>query len=252
MIGLEDYVAVAKDLDSGLEGMAIIAQDSEIMNIEHPLYEEFDLKSQLITNTERPEFLMQLGAYMQRGGWTETAEVIINIAASYCKDKDFEILYSAGEYFHNIKEDTQQSHEHFLASANSALNIVDSDSFPSEIIRNAMEKLKIVAGLVPERGEQGVIVQGLVKSKRWRELREVIIYLHSESLLGTSAVLAWARYVKDIGKGKELLDLISSGWVESNQLSGDDEWMLVMKNAKEYVQSFVLGGAKKGGASAEL
>jgi hypothetical protein len=80
--------------------------------------------------------------------------------------------------------------------------------------------------------------------------------LHRETLLGTSGVLAWARHVKEIGKGKDLLDLISSGWVENNQLSSDEEWTKVMNNAKEFVQNFVLGVSSKkemeGGSSSEL
>ena len=134
---------------------------------------QFDLKGQLMTATERPEFLMQLGAYMQRGGWNETAQVLITMAANNCKDRDFQILYSAGEYFHNVVEDVQRAAGHFFACAEASLNMVKNSATPKDVKKEAMEKLKIVAGLVPERGEQSLIIEALIESKMWRETREV-------------------------------------------------------------------------------
>ena len=134
---------------------------------------QFDLKGQLMTATERPEFLMQLGAYMQRGGWNKTAQVLITMAANNCKDRDFQILYSAGEYFHNVVEDVQRAAGHFFACAEASLNMVKKSATPKDVKKEAMEKLKIVAGLVPERGEQSLIIEALIDSKMWRETREV-------------------------------------------------------------------------------
>jgi hypothetical protein len=173
MIGLDDFNEVAADLDAGKKVEASISQDVTVMTKEHPLYEEFELKGQLMTATKRPEFLMQLGAYMQRGGWNETARVLITMAAENCKDKDFEILYSAGEYFHNIMEDVQQAGVHFYATAEAALGVLKNSKMTKDVKKEAMDKLKIVAGLVPERGEQSKIINELVETKMWREVREV-------------------------------------------------------------------------------
>ena len=63
------------------------------------------MKGQLMTNLERPDFIMQVGAYMARNGWKETARVYLQRAGEMAtKDRDFEIQYSIGEYFHNVEE----------------------------------------------------------------------------------------------------------------------------------------------------
>lgn len=78
-----------------------------------------------MTNLLRSDFLMQLGAYMERAGWRETARVYLQHAATLVtSDNDYEIVYSVGEYFHNIEEDVDLAAGYFKEAAVRCFNVV--------------------------------------------------------------------------------------------------------------------------------
>lgn len=216
---------------------------------DHPVLEEFELKNQLMTAVDRPDFIMELGAYMQRAHWNETALTLIKMAAESASAKsDFEIFYSAGEYFHNLREDVNQAAVYFEKSAVAAVDIITKKNSRKELRDLALQRAKIVAGLVPERGEQGIIVEALAKERRWAELREIIDHLYRESQLGTAAVFVWAQYVKEIGNGEDLISIIDGDWMSNHQLSSDAGWVEAMNDARTFVKRFTT----RGGQQAEL
>ena len=117
-----------------------------------------------MTSLERPDFLMQVGAYMARNSWPETARVYLQKAGEVAtRDRDFEVQYSIGEYFHNVEEDVKLSAKYFMSSATQALNILSEKG--SAAADNAREKLRAVIKLVPEREEQSAIITSMVEKR---------------------------------------------------------------------------------------
>ena len=112
---------------------------------------------------------MQLGAYMARSGWQETARVYLQKAGELAtNDRDFEIQYSIGEYFHNIEEDVSAGADYFRSSAEKALNIMSTKS--SEAASNAKKRLFDVLKLVPESAKsQGEVILMMKEKVRTRE-----------------------------------------------------------------------------------
>mmetsp|Transcript_27232 Transcript_27232/g.51591 ORF Transcript_27232/g.51591 Transcript_27232/m.51591 type:complete len:399 (+) Transcript_27232:32-1228(+) len=250
MVSQADYEMMV----GGDGGDVTISIDEEIMlDEQNPLYEEFHLKGQLMTSLSRPEFLMQLGAYMERSGWRETARVFLTLAASLVKSpSSYNIPYSVGEYFHNIEEDVDVAAKYFKAAAHGALEVLQSNSRAAR--DEARKKLIETISLVPERDEQREIINLMSEKGLFTDLRETLIELYEREKLGTTAVLTWAQNIKEVGYSRELMKVLDGAWVEQNQMQEDENWVKVMENAKKYVVEFMEGkvDGRKGGESSEL
>jgi len=75
-----------------------------------PLNEEYELKRDVTLSEFRiPEKIMQLGAFFARAAWKETAKVYLKYAGTIIKEHtDYEMVYSIGEYFHNVEESVDE------------------------------------------------------------------------------------------------------------------------------------------------
>lgn len=103
-----------------------------------------------------------------------------------------------------------------MSAATQALNVISEQG--SAAADKAREKLRAVIKLVPEREEQTAIITNMVEKGMFSELRSTLVHLYDEDALGTSAVLAWAKYVKDVGYTKEIMKVLDGKWVSSHQV----------------------------------